>query len=210
MSTKIIDISVPINSSTIVWPGSDLPKIREIKSITACSDSNDTMIEMGSHIGTHVDAPLHFIDKANSVDQLPLDLFMGEAYVVEFSKVKEITEKELEEAGIPEGTKRLLIKTSNTLLWKKKTFDKEFVALTSGAAKWLVKRKFKIVGVDYLSVAKFNESKEVHRILLSKKMALLEGINLSKVRPGSYMLMALPVKILGTEAAPVRAVLLEL
>lgn len=165
---------------------------------------------MGLHTGTHIDAPLHFIDEGKSIDELRLEIFIGPALVVHLPRVKEITAADLDKLKIKKNITRILFKTSNSSLWGKGAqFKKDYVGLTVSAAKWLAKRNIKLVGVDYLSIAKFDEAVEVHKILLGKGMVLLEGINLSKVKPGIYQLMCLPIKFSNLEAAPVRAVLVK-
>ena len=108
----------------------------------------------------------------------------------------------------PKGTSRLLFKTSNSKLGQNK-FNKHFVGLSPHAAQWLVDRKIKLVGNDYLSIAPFGLIYETHQILLKNKVVVLEGLNLTGVKPGAYQLICLPIKLVGTEAAPVRAVLIS-
>lgn len=209
---KIIDISILINdkNKTPTWPGGNDLKIKSILNIKE-NICNETSIEMSSHIGTHIDAPFHFIAKGQLVDQFNLDIFIGTVFVAYLPKVKNITSFDLEKLKIPVGIKRILFKTENSLLWKKKIskFTKKYVGITSDGAIWLSKHNFKLIGVDYLSVAKFTETAEVHKILLSKKIVLLESIDLSKVKSGIYELVCLPLKISGLEASPTRAVLIK-
>ncbi|MSR87957.1 MAG: cyclase family protein [Candidatus Zambryskibacteria bacterium] len=208
---KIIDISVTIDQHLPLWPNSSGLCLTPIARIGKKSLFNETHIEMNAHIGTHIDAPLHFIDKGVSIDKSLLDTFIGPAVVVDLLKSKEITVKDLETLHLPKGVKRILFKTSNSKLWKNKVkkFKKDYVGLTAGAATWLVKRGVKLVGIDYLSIAKMSEAVEVHRILLRKNVYILESINLTGVKPGTYELISLPLKISGAEAAPVRAILLK-
>jgi len=208
---KIIDISTSISSYTPIWPKIPKPRFSPILSIKNGGVANDTKIEMSIHTGTHIDAPLHFFIKGKSTDKLPLETFIGPTFVAHLPKVKEITSRDLEKIKLPHGTKRLLFKTSNSSLWSKKNhkFKKDYVGLTQDAALWLSKQKIKLVGIDYISIAKFDEAMLVHQILLKKEIVILEGLDLSKVKQGTYQLMCLPVKISNIEAAPVRAVLLN-
>ena len=171
---------------------------------------NETHIEMSAHVGTHIDAPLHFISKGVSIDKSSLDTFIGLAFVAYLPKVKEITAKDLEALKLPKGVKRILFKTSNSLLWEKKVkkFKPDYVGLTADAASWLVKRGIKLVGMDYLSIAKFSEAIAVHKILLGNNVYIIESLNLTGVKSGTYKLICFPLKITDSEAAPVRAVLL--
>jgi len=208
---KIIDISVGNNNKMPIWPSTPKFKTKKNYSIRRGDTANDTSIEMSVHTGTHIDAPLHFISSGQSIDKLPLDTFVGPALVVYLPRVKEILSIHLEKLDIPSGVERILFKTSNSTLWKEKNsvFRRDYVGLTSEAALWLSKRNFKLVGVDYLSVAKFNESIPVHNILLRNSTALLEGINLSEAKPGLYELVCLPVKMIGLEASSTRAILIK-
>lgn len=207
---KIIDISVSIDENVPVWPTASAPQCISTFSIGKGHSANDSSIHMGLHTGTHIDAPLHFIDKGKSIDELQLETFIGPALIVHLPRVKEITADDLDKLEIKKDVTRILFKTSNSSLWGSGSqFKKDYVGLTVSAAKWLVKRNIKLVGVDYLSIAKFEEAIEVHKILLGEGVALLEGINLSKVKPGIYQLICLPIRFANLEAAPVRAVLVR-
>ncbi|MDO8492707.1 MAG: cyclase family protein [bacterium] len=207
----IIDISIPVNHKTPIWPKTPRLRLKNICSIKKGDSANDTKIEMSLHTGTHLDAPRHFFSGGQSIDKMPLQIFIGPAFVAYLPKVKKITAYDLEKLHLPRGVSRLLFRTSNSLLWKKRIskFQKNYVGLTADAAMWLSKRKIKLVGVDYLSVSAFDETVPVHRILLKKGIALLEGINLGGVKQGVYQLICFPVKISNLEAAPVRAVLIK-
>jgi arylformamidase len=207
---KIIDISVPISHQIPFWPNSSGLCLTRISKIGKKNAVNETHIEINAHVGTHIDAPLHFISNGISIDKSPLDIFIGQALVVYLPKVKEITAQDLEKLSLSKDVERILFKTSNSILWEKKVkkFKKDYVGLTADAASWLVKRGVKLVGIDYLSIAKFSEAVAVHKILLGKNIYIIESLNLTGVRPGPYKLICLPLKIADSEAAPVRAVLL--
>ena len=204
---KIIDISIPVIKGMVVWPKSAEPCFKR-----SVSDLwIETEIGLGLHTGTHIDAPLHRIKGGSTTDKLPLEAMVGPVFVAFLPKAKVITSKELDGLHLPGGTERLLFKTSNSNFWakKEKKFQKKFVGLSPGGASWLVENKIKLIGNDYLSVAKFDEQPEVHEILLKNKIILLEGLDLSKVKQGVYQLICLPLKLAGTEAAPVRAILVR-
>lgn len=208
---KIIDISVSINDRIPLWPNSSGLCLTRIAKIGRKSAVNETHIEMNAHIGTHIDAPLHFISHGISIDRSPLDIFIGPAVVAYLPNVKEITVRDLEKLSLPKGVKRVLFKTLNSTLWEKKVkkFKKDYVGLTAGAASWLVKRGVKLVGIDYLSIAKISDAVAVHKILLGKSVYILESLNLTGVKPGNYELVCLPLRITDSEAAPVRAILIK-
>lgn len=207
---RIIDISISVSKSTILWPGSSIPKLKRFKDMKRGDGHNESLFEMNVHTGTHIDAPLHFISSGKSIDQVNLEVFVGSAYVAYLPRAKDITAKDLENMRWRSGTKRLLLKTSNSSLWNKKNpkFKKDYVGLTPDAAKWIVKKGIKLIGIDYLSIAKFSDAQKVHQILLGAGVFILEGIDLSKVKKGKYELICLPLKLLDAEATPVRAVLL--
>ena len=215
MILKIIDISVPIKKGMPVWPKSLKPHFKRVLSFANGDSWTQTEINMDIHTGTHIDSPLHRIKGGASIDKLPLKAMMGPAFVAFLPKVKAITSRDLENLNMPRGTTRLLFRTSNSDFWSKEKigFQKKFVALTFDGARWLVEHKIKLIGNDYLSVGPFRNTgevqAEVHRILLKNRVVILEGLNLSNVKPGVYQLICLPLKIINTEAAPVRAVLLK-
>lgn len=207
---KIIDISLPLSEQTPHWPTDTPIRLWRTSSIADGAHSNDTHMETSLHAGTHYDAPLHFLDGGKSIEKLDLSVYIGPAYVVYVPKVKRITAQDLEKIRLPKGTTRILFKTKNSKHWSSvhPGFTKEYVGLTADAAEWVVKNSIKLVGIDYLSVASFDEIVSVHQILLSKGIAILEGLNLRKVKEGKYELIALPLLIPGSEAALARAILL--
>lgn len=208
---RIIDISVSVDRNLPLWPKSSGLRLTQVSRIGKRSDANETHIEMNAHIGTHIDAPLHFISDGSSIDEAPLDVFAGTAVVVYLPRAQKITAQDLEQLSLPKGVKRILFKTSNSLLWENgvRKFNQNYVGLTAEAASWIVKKGIKLVGIDYLSIANFDEAVLVHKILLGKGIFILESLNLTGVKPGSYELICMPLKITGAEAAPVRAVLVK-
>ena len=171
--------------------------------------ATDTTIHFSVHTGTHVDAPMHFVQDGHDVEQMPLDVLIGDASVAELANVDAITPDHLESLELPMGTERLLIRTKNSQLWARevKEFNPDFVAFTAAAAQWLVDRRIRLVGVDYLSVQRFYDGPETHQILLGAEVVIIEGLNLTDVPVGDYELICLPVKLRGVEGAPARVVL---
>jgi arylformamidase len=209
---KITDISLPLSSELPVWPGDPQIKVERYRTIAEGNISNDSRLVCSVHSGTHVDAPVHFFEGASTVDKLPLDILIGETSVVEFARGNVITPDMLAALKLPEDTTRLLFKTSNSMLWADPhhRFNPNFVALSSDAAKWIIDRGVRLVGVDYLSVQKFDDSEPVtHRILLAAGVVIVEGLNLQNVQPGSYRLICLPLKLVGSDGAPARVVLIR-
>jgi arylformamidase len=209
----IFDISLDISPSLPVWPGDPAIQLKQISFMDKGDVCNVSHLAMGVHAGTHVDAPHHFLNDGRTVENLDLEVLTGKAYLVQFADAKNaISEKILSEAGIPEGVVRLLIKTRNSKLWAmgEDEFSKEFVAISADGAEWLVRRGIKLVGVDYLSVAPFGEGLPTHKILLEAGIIALEGLNLSSVSQGYFELYCLPLKLMGSDGAPARAILKEL
>ncbi len=207
---KVIDISIPITEKTIVWENEFSPQIKEYESISNGSTSNTSLIKMSLHTATHIDFPRHFFDDGKTLEDFELERFYGRVYVAEIDD-DPVTDKSFEKADIPEGTKKILIKTGNSELYKLGKFSKDFVALKNSGADWLIKRGIELVGIDYLSIEKYeNESYPVHRRLLKNDVLIVEGLNLENVSEGEYILFSLPLKVFSKDAAPVRAFLLEL
>lgn len=207
---QIFDISVPIHPSMHVYPGDAAIEVGQTSSIEKGAYFNTSRLAFTSHCGTHVDAPRHVTRSGVSVDELPLDVFMGKALVVGLPDEPLITTASLGRARIPEGTARLLLKTRNSGLWRREGFQKDFAYLTEDAASYLVARKVRLVGVDYLSVEGFGVTPpRTHWALLRHGVVVIEGLDLSGVAPGEYTLACLPLRVRGADGAPARAVLMR-
>ncbi len=206
---RIYDISVGVSPDMPVWPG-DPPLILEpLKSIADGAHANVSRLACSVHVGTHIDAPRHFIDGAKGVDKLSLNVLMGRAYVINLPEALVIDAAILESAGIPPRTRRVLFKTRNSRYWAmgERQFQKDFVAIDASGAQWLVRKRVQLVGVDYLSVAPFGHGIQTHKILLGAGTVIVEGLNLSEVSQGRYKLYCLPIKLIGSDGAPARAIL---
>lgn len=204
---KIYDVTLPLSEDMIVYPGDPPVKI-ERKSIISKNEAayNLSNYSFGSHSGTHVDPPLHFIENGVSVDKLPLELLMGRARVVEITASR-IDETVLEEFDFTVDA-RVLFKTRNSYLLSEKRFVEDYVYVTPGAARALINNGIKVVGIDYLSVEKFgDESFETHHTLLGAGTVIVEGLDLREIAPGDYEMICLPLKVKGGDGAPARVVL---
>jgi arylformamidase len=205
---RIYDVSVGIDPQMPVWPGDPSVELERMQAIAAGAHANISRLTCSVHTGTHVDAPVHFLDGAAGVESLPLKLLTGRAYVVNLPSAKLIDEATLEAAGLPPRTRRVLFRTRNSELWaREKTFQTDFVAVDASGARWLVKKGVQLVGVDYLSVAPYGQGKETHRILLEAGVVIIEGLDLSRVTQGRYSLYCLPLKLVGSDGAPARVIL---
>ena len=203
------DISLPISNDLPVWPG-DPPFGRElIDSIARGGQTNTSFLSMSAHMGTHIDAPDHFLGNGRTIENLPLSVLTGRVYVLHLPEADLITANMLAQADIPPRTRRILFKTRNSTLWtqKEKTFQTDFVALAPDAAEYLVDHGFKLVGIDYLSIAPYTNGRPTHQILLRAGVVIVEGLDLSAVSPGRYTLHCLPLKLVGSDGAPARAIL---
>ena len=208
----IYDISLTISPTLPTWPGDPQPVIEKFESMDKGAHNNVSRISAGVHLGTHVDAPYHFINDGRTVEQLPLDLLTGECYVVQLPDgVEAITADVLDRTEITSEMKRVLFGTRNSHLWARgeAEFQTDFVAITEDGAEWLVERGVQLVGVDYLSVAPYGDSVPTHTVLLKAGVVVIEGLNLSTVMRGFYDLYCLPLKIAGCDGAPARAILIQ-
>jgi arylformamidase len=162
------------------------------------------------HSGTHVDAPCHFIDHGPNVEELGLDPFIGPAVVIDTGSTKEITASVLDAAMTPPDAERLLLRTANSSqpdLYST-PFREDYAALTLDGAEWLAAKQLRLVGIDYLSIQRYCEPPDVHRVLLDAGISILEGLSLASVGPGAYELVCLPMRLANAEGAPARAILL--
>ena len=208
---KIFDITLPVSPKLPVWPGDPRVELELVSSMDAGAHDNISRLACSVHTGTHVDAPHHFLNDHRSVDALSLDVLTGPARVIQIPEsVDLVTAVILENAAIPSGTSRLLLKTRNSRLWEhgEKEFIKDFVGVSLDGAEWLVQAGVKLVGIDYLSIAPYKQSIPTHTALLKPGIVILEGLDLSAVSPGSYDLYCLPLKLVGSDGAPARAILI--
>ena len=203
-----IDISVPLKDAMVHWPNNPAVTIRLFKDIELGDNSNVSMISMGAHSGTHVDAPIHFIKQGKGVDRMPLATMVGRARVIEIKDTGSIKPEELLQHHIHRG-ERILFKTQNSSrVWQASAFVEDFVFISDEAARFLADRGVMVVGIDYLSVGSFKHGgSQVHKILLGAGVWIIEGLNLSGVNPGSYELICLPLRLEQGDGAPARAIL---
>lgn len=210
MTRRIHDISLAIEPGLQTWPTSSGFSLEQAMRIAGGDPANVTDLRMDVHTGTHLESSLHFLPDGAPLDTLPLERFVGDALVVEIEGTR-VSAADLDAAGIPAGTLRLLVKTANSARWAKGwgPFDPVYVALTQDAARWVVERGIQLIGIDHLSVQQYEDDGETHRILMRGDVTILEGLNLAGVEPGTYTLVAAPIRLVGTEAAPARAILLD-
>ena len=205
----IYDVSVPLRPGMPTYEGEPGPELRVLKSIARGASANVTSLCLGSHTGTHIDAPHHFLDGRATIEKLPLDSLVGPAQVVEYGGTEHIGALDLE-GLMPAGTERLLLKTPNGRFWEDDAFHRDFIGLAGDAARWLVERGIRLVGIDYLSIEQFRSpTHEVHHVLLDAGVVIVEGLDLRAVTPGPYFLVCAPLKVVAAEGAPARVFLLD-
>ena len=207
---KIIDITLPMSNQTPVWEGDKGITIEQIAFITKGSDFNVSRAEFGVHAGTHIDAPFHLFDQGNTVDKIPLEKLIGPVQVLQIDDSTDLITKEvLIESGFSKDTQRLLLKTRNSDYWIQNAhrFNRRYAALDSSAAAFLKEEGVILVGIDYFSISPFEDLVTPHQILLKAGIVILENAYLVNVEPGLYNLFCLPLNLVGTDGAPVRAVL---
>lgn len=205
----LIDISVPLRQPMPTYPGDAPFELIPVARIAEGALANGSRLQIGTHSGTHIDAPWHFNDSGKRIHEIPLARLIGYAYVADLRGHAHITADVLENAAIPPTTTRLLLKTDNSVRWTHETaFNENHVALTPDAAEWLVRRAIDLVGVDYLSVERYGAPRpEVHHILCGAGKIIIEGLNLSGVETGEYELICMPLLIEGADGAPARVAL---
>lgn len=208
---KIHDVSVPIRDGGLVYPGNPPIHIELQQAIAKGAGANVSHVDFGSHTGTHVDAPRHFFDDGAGVDQIPLDILIGDAMVVGFrDDVRAVTRGDLERFDLT-GVERLLLRTRNsTYLTQDPAFHEDYTYLAPDGAEHLVAQGVKLVGIDYLSIEQFHSGHHrTHLTLLGAGIVIVEGLNLDGIADGRYELCCLPLRIVGCDGAPARAVLIE-
>jgi arylformamidase len=207
MNREWIDISVPLHNGMAVWPGDPPMHIERIASIADGHTSNVSAISSGLHAGTHIDAPLHFLDGRASVAEMPPGALVGPARVVAIRDPKAIRLRDVEPLRVRRG-ERILFRTRNSKrCWRTSEFCLDYVYLTSEAAAHLVERGVAVVGIDYLSIgARDEDGHKVHRMLLQAGVWIIEGLDLSAAPAGRYDLACLPLKVVGADGALARAI----
>ena len=209
---RIWDVSVPLRHGGLVYPGNPPISITPVQSIAAGGTANVSRIDLGSHTGTHVDAPLHFMDGGAGVDELPLDVLIGPARLISVpDDAMSVGEAELRKHDL-RGVTRLLIRTRNSawLASGDPEFHKDYTYIAPDGAEYLASLDVKLVGVDYLSVEQFHSAEHrTHRTLLDNGVVIVEGMVLSEPPPGDYDLYCLPLLLAGLDGAPARAVLIS-
>jgi arylformamidase len=206
--TRLIDVSVLLRPGVPTYPGNQPFEFEPVKRIANGDSSNVSRLVMGTHSGTHVDAPKHFFDDGAAVDTLSLDTLMGPAVLICVDdSVMAVGEEQLKLHEL-KGHQRILIKTRNSSFIRGNEFVKDYTYLAPDGAEYLASLGVKLVGVDYFSVEQFHSGHHrTHRTLLERGIIIVEGLDLSAPPLGPYELRVLPLRLTGRDGAPARAVL---
>lgn len=207
-----VDVTYPIEPAMPVWPGQPTVELDRLASIKKPGDASVSRLSCSVHIGTHVDAPNHFIADDQDITAMPLELMFGPVRVAIIPGEGHITAAAIDHyeqrAGQLEKGQRVLFRTRNSDRdWAQHPFDKTYAAVAPDAAELLVQRGVTLVGVDYLSVAPFEDPATTHRLLLHARVWIIEGLDLRDVEEGDYQMIAAPLKIVGSDASPLRVLL---
>jgi arylformamidase len=197
---EIIDISVPVRPGMVTYPGDPAVLLERVASIENGDIANISRLAFGAHTGTHVDAPVHFVDGASAAEALQLDVLVGPALVLDLTAADRLDAAAFD--GI-ELAPRILLKTRNSELWSRDSFADDFLALTEDGARLLVEGGVRLVGIDYLSIG----DERAHHVLLSAGVVPIEGLDLRAVEAGEYELICAPLKLVGSDGAPARVLL---
>ena len=205
---RIYDISTPVRNSGVVYPGNPEIRIDPQQAISRGAGANVSSVAFGSHTGTHVDAAKHFFDDGQTIDQIPLERFIGPAVLLAFGDdVMSVGAGDLRQHDIGSHT-RVLLKTRNSSLLARADFVKDYTFLAPDGAAYLVEHGVELVGIDYYSIEQFHSGHHrTHLTLLEKDTVIVEGLDLSETPPGEYQLICLPLRLAGLDGAPARAVL---
>ncbi len=208
MTKHWIDVTAPMKDGMVYWPGDPACIIKRVVRMEDGAPCNLTHLSMSAHTGTHMDSMRHFVKNGKTMEQMPLDAVIGVCRVIKINAKDQITPAHLRNLRLRKG-ERVIFKTSNTTKsWKTDTFDKNFVSIRQDAGQFLADRGVMTVGVDYLSIGGWEkDGVEVHQVMLGAGIWVIEGLDLSKIKPGSYDMICLPLKIVGSDGAPARALL---
>ncbi len=204
---KIYDISWPISQATTEYKNKGTIQLTAVKGFET-DGVRDSTITLGTHTGTHVDAPSHFLKDGKSIDMISLDRVMGRAIVLDLMTVFEsISADDLARYDIKEGD-IVLLRTANSALGITDPFNGNFIYLDASGARYLAEKNIKAVAIDYLGIERGDPEHTTHITLMKADIVIIEGVRLSHVPAGDYFMICLPLAIIGLEAAPARAILM--
>ena len=204
---KLYDATLPIQKGMVTFPGDPPFEMQPYFQRSKGDPFDLALLSRGTHLGTHVDPPAHYLDGGATVDEIPLEALVGPGVVLDMRGKSQVDRQALEEASIEDHT-RILLKTDNGPLLLDPSFRKDYAHLTEDGARYLVERKVCLVGIDYLSIERYNNpGAPVHHILLESGVVVVEGVHLLEIPPGPYEILCLPLPIKGADGAPARLIL---
>ena len=207
--TDYVDITVPLVPGRVpLYPGDTELEVTRVQARAEGEDANVSRLVCSLHCGTHVDGPVHFFDGRPGVEVVAAEALIGPAWVVDATSSPAMLDAaRIDQLDLPTGASRVLFKTTNSTLWNDPFFVEDFVAVTADGAAALVERGVRTVGIDYLSIAPYEDPAPTHEVLLGAGVAILETLDLRAVEPGPWHLTCLPLRIPGADGAPARALL---
>jgi len=201
---SLLDVTIPIRNGMPVYDKNPGVRLERARSIADGDVVNISRLDLGVHTGTHVDAPVHFLEDGEGIEAIAPEILIGEAHVVDATSLDaDITGEALETLDLPDGAERLLFKTPNSRLWDLDTFTRDFIRFLESGAVALLERGVRLVGIDYLSIG----DEAAHHVFLGNGVVPLEGLDLRLVDPGRYRLYCLPLNLVGSDGAPARVLL---
>jgi arylformamidase len=203
---KWFDVSVPLRDGLLPWPGDPPFRRKRVYDLERGDVCTFSTLSMSAHAGTHVDAPLHYVRHGRPVDRWPPDATVGPARIISIRNPRTIEVDELQPQRIRKG-ERLLFKTRNSARNRSGRFFKDYVALSPEAGRYLASRRLRAVGIDGPSIGPFEHGAETHRILLGAGIWIVEWLDLRRIPAGPCDLICLPLRIVGGDGAPARAIL---
>lgn len=209
-SSRVHDVSRPLRDGGTIYPGDPQIAFRAHASIDRGDPANVSALALGSHSGTHVDAPSHFIPGGSPVDRIPLERLIGPAAVLNLpTSLTVVGAADLARLDF-RGQRRVLLRTRNSAAAAKAGFSPDYCALTPDGAGYLIERGIELIGIDALSIEPFGaDDFAVHHLLLKRGVVIVEGLDLSSIATGIYQFICLPLRLEGLDGAPARAVLIE-
>lgn len=206
----LVDVSLRITPDMLVWPGDPSVEIQPRVQIAKGDAANVSELRIGTHTGTHVDPPLHFLEGHHGIDLVSLDVLVGPAVIAHLPGARgPLGSEDLDALGLADDVTRLLLKTSNSELWRRTgpvAFPETYACLSLEGARWVIERGIELIGVDFLSIEERGaEGHPVHVELLSKGVVIVEGLDLGLAEPGDCTFICMPLRIQDGDGGPARA-----
>lgn len=202
-----LEASAPVKTGMLHWPGEPEVSIYKIASISKGDEANVSGMSMSVHTGTHMDAPYHFLNGGKDISKVPFEALIGRALVIDVKNPERVDVKDLEGYNIKPQSRVLLMTDNSRKEWFNREFSSDYVGLSARAAGYLAEKKVQLVGIDFLSIGTYDEDADVHKTLLSQGIWIIEGLYMNNITEGLYDMICLPLRLIGSDGAPARAVL---